>query len=369
MDKWTGITTGVTKSFVLVTNLEVDSQNKTQCKFTFYEGDLVSNGSFSGKRVGKNLSGKVTIDNPPPNGVPKSINLELKYSDDEKELTGSYESDVSAKGEVILYKLSEKQPDPTPKTIDTTLEVRYMPIQFCTFEFRAIEDVFNAMNGIASSIRGNSEANDCFPPIFTITYDKEEKISTYSIKEFYNKLRDANKIKHVGYEFENKKDLTKVYINISAQNTLDQNAVNNVRVESVDSEVVMMIPEMLRGLTSKARNLHQWCHHWSFELVIQLFGVITLLTVSFLISIKLPKFIQIENIQFYGFVTALLVFSNLWTYASRLIHAFFFTSYPVVELLNKPKNRLLPIVGIGITGSVVAYMIIESAKLILSVLK
>ena len=49
------------------------------------------------------------------------------------------------------------------------------------------------MTKIAKSIREGKESN-VLPPIYSITYDREERIRTYSVENFLNKFREANKI-------------------------------------------------------------------------------------------------------------------------------------------------------------------------------
>ena len=142
------------------------------------------------------------------------------------------------------------------------------------------------MTEVANAIRAGRD-RDVLPPIYSITFDKEERIRTYNKDDFFNKFCEAEKIHYVGFEFKDKKDMKKIYINLIRQEAANPALRSNVLVESTDKEIVTMIPEMVRGLVSKTKNKYAYLHHWSVGAFIHISGIITILVLSFLIRLCL----------------------------------------------------------------------------------
>jgi hypothetical protein len=202
------------------------------------------------------------------------------------------------------------------------------------------------MTTIAHSIRRGKE-NACHPPIYSITYDKEERIRTYVLSDFIHRINEASKIWYVGFEFKNEKDkIQNIFINISHQENFSSNIRSNICVESTDKDTATLIPEMVRGLISKDQNKHAFWHHWSLEAAVQLSAVIIFTVFSFLISKKIAASLPSEprtndNYVLIVFVILLIVSSNLWSYASRLIYNYINRTFPVVEIVSKSQKKII----------------------------
>jgi hypothetical protein len=362
MEKWTGIVSGTNRGLLFL-ELDITQDAKVSGNLSLYDAENVSlTGKVKGEQVGNCLKADVFDFTPKQTGIPTKGTVNLVISDDKKEMKGQWSTDVGTKGECVLYKFSMAEKQPIYSEPNLTLETKDISIHFCTFGKKSIEDIFRIMTSITKSIRAGKE-RDSFPPIYSITYDKEERIRTYSLDDFFKKFNESDKVWYVGFEFKDKSDLKNIFINISYQPNVIGNIRSNVLVESIDKDIVTMIPEMVRGLVSKARNRHSWCHHWLFEAGIQLSAVITMLAFAFFISKKLAVRFQAENIQSYIFVVSLILLSNIWTYLSRLVFNGFHRIYPVVEIINRPKNKIAASVFVGVVSSIIAAAVVYCVSL------
>jgi hypothetical protein len=215
----------------------------------------------------------------------------------------------------------------------------------------------------------------CNPPIYTITYDKEEKIRTYDLKNFNDKINGASKIWYVGFEFKNSKDkIQNVFINLSYQENHLSKIRSNICVESTDLETTMLIPEMVRGFITKVKNKNAFWHHWILEAIVQFSGVIILTVFSFLISKKIAgslpaNFIADNSYILIIFIILLVISSNLWTYASRFIYNYINRSFPIVEIISKSQNKLFSTIVFGVWITIFSGATIYGLKLVFSFIR
>lgn len=368
MDRWMGIISGDVRGIVSLDNLVVN-QGQATADVTIYQEEVALTAKFKGEINDIELSGNLDTFAPPGDGVSKTGNVNLKFSNDKKELKGSYQTDL-AKGEALLYKFPVKPAQQVQKDPIKTLEVKEMGLEFFTFDKKSIDELLNILTRVVTAIRENSDDKTILPPIYDINYDREERIRTYSYDDFKKKFNDANSIWHVGFEFKDERQLTKINFNLWYQPNIAAPLKSGVHVESGDKEIVMMVPEMIRGVCSKVKNSNRWAHRWLFELAIQILGIVTMLAASFFVSKKLAILMpQFNDLRFYSFVTALIIFSNLWAYASRLSFNYFYKVFPVVEIINKPKNRIMPIIVLGAIGSLIASVIYSAIISLISLLK
>lgn len=364
MEKWTGIITGTNRGLVVL-DLDMTDPKNVNGMFNLYDIENVSlSGQIEGDIDGQKLKASISNIKPQADGNPRKVEVLLNFSEDKKELKGEWKSDAETQGECVLYRFSFAGKPDVISDPSLTLETKDITIQFCTFDKKSIEDIFSIITHITRSIRTGKE-KDILPPIYSITYDKEERIRTYSLNDFLKKFYDSEKIWYVGFEFKDSRDLKNIFVNIYYQQNLTTTLRSNVLVESTDRELVLMIPEMLRGLISKVRNKHAWCHHWLFEAIIQILAVITMFALSYFLHKKFVGLFEIESTAPYVFIAFLIIFSNLWTYLSRIIFKTFYSLYPFVEIMNKPKGKILPAIFIGIFTSVIASAIIYCVQLLL----
>ena len=367
IEKWAGIISGTNRGSVILELQYLEGNRVTGSLKIYdpYEANLSC--ELEGTSTGKSVSGKIYNFQPQGEGVPTSGSVNLILDEGGKEMKGNWETNINTNGECMLYKfasLKKEVQTPEPKL---SLETKDISISFSTFDQKNVVDIFSIMTSITHSIR-EGKGQDILPPIYSITYDKEERIRTFDFEYFLSKFRQAEKIYYLGFEFKNNKDLTNVYINISRQESLALNLKSNALVESTNKETITLIPEMIRGLVSKTRNKHSFWHKWFFGAAIQLLGVFAMLAFSFLISRQFIQWSSMENIGAYSFVTVLIILSNVWTYLGNSILNIFYRFFPVVEIINKPKNKIWPTIVISITGSIFAYAIIYLMSLLLKIL-
>ena len=366
MDKWLGIITGTNRGIVSF-EWQQDAQNKIFGTFSVYDVENINiSGKVEGIVSGEKISLKLFNIQPQGDGISKSGTADLVING--KEIKGAWATDLGAKGECILYQLLQSQQSAVADLSDPdlTLETKDITIAFCTFNKKSIEDIFKIMTTIVNAIRKDKKAQ-ILPPIYSITYDAEERIRTYSLFEFLQKLSDAKKIWYVGFEFKDKIDLKNIFINISYQENIGSNIRSNVLVESTDKEIVMMIPEMVRGLVSKVKNRNLFFYHWLFEAVIQLAAVIGMFLLSYLVSNKLTISLPNYNIALdkpYIFVIVLIIFSNLWTYVSRMILGVIHRNFPVVDIRNRERVGCLREVIVTLLGAFILWAFTNFGSLI-----
>lgn len=357
MEKWTGIISGTNRGLLFL-EIDITKEAKVSGNLTLCDAEKINlSGKLRGEFKGKFLKIEVFDFIPKQDGIPTSGTANLIISDDRKEMKGEWSTNIGTKGECILYKFSISEKESNYPEPNLTLETKDISIHFSTFDKKSIEDIFRIMTSITKSIRKGKE-REVLPPIYSITYDKEEKIRTYSLDDFFKKFNESSKIWFVGFEFKDKTDLKNIFINIFYQPNFVSGLRSNVLVESTDKDIVTMIPEMVRGLVSKTRNRHSWCHHWLFEATIQLSAVITMFAIAFFISRKIAIHFKIANLEPYSFIASLIILSNLWTYLSRLLLNIFYKIYPIVEIINRPKNKIIRPLFIGVVGSIIAAAVI-----------
>ncbi len=365
MEKWTGIISGTNRGLIAL-NFDVIEGNKIVGNFQLYDiEDINLAGKVEGDIKGNNIVAKVFDFTPKQDGIPTEGTVNLVISDDRKEMKGQWQTNIGTKGECVLYKFSITGRQPIYKEANLTLESKDIAITFCSFDKKSIEDLIKIMTHVANSIR--EERERILPPIYSITYDKEELVRTYSLDDFFDKFNEANKIWYVGFEFNDEIDSTEIRINLSHRTDLRYPLLrSNVRVQSTKKNIVTMIPEMVRGLVSKAKNRNRFWHHWGLEASIQVFVVITVFALSFFVSKKLALAFpsQLGDNRVYIFIILLIILSNLWTYFFRLVFNGIYGSFPVVEITNKAKNKLIPVFVVGMFISIFAYAVIYCARLL-----
>jgi len=365
MEKWTGIISGTNRGLVFL-DLDIDKNNQVTGSFNLYDADTISvSGKIQGEVKDNNLTAKLSDFTHKQEGAPKEGQIECVVSPDKKEMTGKWSTDINTKGDCILYKIPTPEKQPTAISPNITLETKDTTLYFCTFDKKSIENLLTIMTDITGAMR-EGKKDKVLPPIYSITYDKEERIRTYSLGDFLTKFNEAEKIWYVGFEFKDETDLKNIFINISYQANLGASFRSNVLVASTEKNTVTIIPELVRGLVSKIKNRNRWCHHWLFEALIQVAAVVTMFALSFLISRKLAMSFpsQLEAHRAYIFVISLIILSNLWTYFFRLVFNYIYKSFPVVEILNKPKNKVIPRLVVGIIGSIFTSAIIYCLSLL-----
>ena len=364
MEKWTGIISGTNRGLVVL-DFDMIESNKIKGTFNLYDVENINlSGKVEGEIQDKVLRAKIFEINPQVEGNPKEGEVSLTFSDDNKELKGQWKTDAETQGECTLYKFSLSEKSDLITDPNLTLETKDITVQFCTFDKKSVENIFSIMTHVTRSIRSGKE-KEILPPIYSVTYDKEERIITYSLEDFLKKFYESDKIWYVGFEFKDSRELKNIFINFYFQQNMTTSLRSNVLVASTDKELVLMIPEMIRGLISKTRNRHAWCHHWIFEASIQILAVITMFALAYFLHKRVVEFLKIENTAPYIFIAWLIVLSNLWTYLSRLIFNTFHNLYPVVEIINKRKGKILPVIFIGVITSIIAAAVIYCVDLLL----
>jgi len=245
METWTGIVSGTNRGLIIV-HLDFDKPEQVTGNFNLYGIDTKSlSGEIQAQLKDDHLLGKIHNIVPAGEGLPTEGNIDFVISHDKKEMKGKWSTSVDTKGECVLYKFSMPESQRLQRELNLTLEAKDTPISFCTFDKKSIHDIFNIMTNIAKSIREEKEQG-ILPPIYSITYDKEERIRTYSLDDFLNKFDESTKIWYVGFEFRNKGEITNIVINISYRANLASLFVSNVLVESTKKDIVTVIPEMVR---------------------------------------------------------------------------------------------------------------------------
>lgn len=368
MENWTGIISGTNRGLILL-NFDITKENKVVGDFKLCDiEDISLSGKVEGNIKGDNIVAKVFDFTPKQDGVPTEGTVNLIISADKKEMKGTWETNLDTKGECILYKFSITEKQQTGKE-PTTLETKEIAIDFCSFDKKRIEEMFNIITIVAKSIRKGRE-RDIFQPIYSINYDKEERVRTYSLPDFFNKFNEANKIWYVGFELRDKNGMEEILINISYKQDVSTFSRSSVLVKSTQKDIVTMIPEMVRGLVGKARNRNSFWYHWSLEAVTQIFAVITMFAISFFVSKNLASTFpsQLEANRVYIFLALLIILSNLWTYFYRLIFNRIHKYFPMIEIINKSKNRLSPGLFVGVIASILAGGIIYFLALIWTLL-
>ena len=354
MEKWAGILNGTNRGIVFF-SLDVDKENKTSGNITLYDTENTDlSAKFHGEIKNNRLVAKLYEFTPQGEGSPTCGDVSLSFSKDKKELKGKWSTNAGTKGECILYKNIKQQQTATPTTTPTTLETRDITITYCTFNKKNIESLFQILSDVA-----NAKASSTEKPIYTITYDKEERVRTFEYEDFTNKFKEAERIWYIGFEFRDKTGLNNIIVNIYHQANLLTTLRSNIVVESTESKAVTAIAEMARGIIGKVANKHARYHSFWFEATTQIVAVLTMLALSFLAGRSLAVVFSNDSLKYYGSVGALILLSNFWTYIQRLFrHGFINKVFPVVEIINRPKNRIAPIIGFGAIGSVVATVII-----------
>lgn len=365
MEKWTGIISGTNRGLIVLDS-DITGENKIVGNFQLNDAEGINiSGKLQGNVNDSNITARLFDFTPAQEGVPTEGTVTLAISDDKKEMKGQWQTNVDTKGECILYKFSITEKPPIYKEPNLTLETKDISIRYCSFDKKSVEDIFKIMTDVANSIR-EGKGRDILPPIYSITYDKEERVRTYSLTDFFEKFNGASKIWYIGFEFKDTVELKNIYMNISYQQTLSPALRSNVLVESTNKEIVAMIPEMVRGLISKVRNKNSFWHHWVLGASIQLLAVIVTFALSFLVSkrlaLRFPS--QLGDIRVYIFIISFLVLSNLWTYFSRLAFNGIYATFPVTQITNKPKNRVTPVLIVAIIGSILAVAIIYCVSLL-----
>lgn len=363
VEKWTGIISGTNRGIVDLKIQRID-EKRIIGTLSIHETNSANFAcDVSGTVDGNSIVGGLSNFSPESDSLPKSGNINLTLDEEGKEMKGTWETDIHTRGECILYKFNIQGMEhflaADPKI---TLETKDISIIYSTFEAKDVLDIFSIMKNVAKSLRQNKE-KDVSPPIYSITYDKEEKIATYDFNYFRRKFETAEKVLYLGFEFKNKVDGTSIYINIHRRNSMVEGLKSNVLVESTNKDAITLIPEMGRGLVSKARNKYSLVHQWYFGAAVQMIGVIVILALSFLLSGQIRELSSMENIEVYSFVALLIIFSNVWTYLGQSILNSFYRFFPVVEILNKPKNKIFQNMVIGIAASISASAIIYLVSL------
>ncbi|MFC1634073.1 hypothetical protein ACFL5Z_04470 [Planctomycetota bacterium] len=368
MEKWTGIISGTNRGLVVI-ELDIVDENRIAGIFNLYDAENINlTGKIEGTIEGNGLEAKAFEFRPEGERVPTECKLNLTISEDGKEMRGEWETDIDTKGECILYKFSigTKQAEYEEPTL--TLEAKDVSIEFCSFDERSIKDVVNIMTDIANSIRKGKE-QDILPPIYSIWYDREERVRTYSRDDFFNKFKEASNIRYIGFEFKHKGEITNIILNLVHQERYNPSLRSHILVESTDKAVVTLIPEMVRGLVSKAKNNYRFWHHWGIEASIQILVVITVFVISYIVSRKIAlAFPQMSQNRIYVFIVLLIIMSNLWTYLSRLVFNLICRAFPRVEINNRPKSKFFPVLVVAIFVSVFASAIIYCVTLLLKFL-
>ncbi len=318
MESWTGIISGTNRGLVFL-NFEISEENKIVGTLRFFDAEGITlSGKVEGSIKGNVLEAKLFDFSPRQEGVPTEGTIILTISEDQKEMKGQWRTNIDTQGDCVLYKFSIAT-KPAMTESNLTLETKDISIFFCSFNKKHIEDIIKIMTEIAKSIREGKES-DILPPIYSITYDKEERVRTYLIEKFFDKFNKADKIWYIGFELRDNNNLKKIFINLYYQQNIATSLRSNVLVEDTESEIVTMVPEMVRGLVSKSKNKHSFFHHWLFEATIQILGVVTMLAFAFFVSTKLvlsfPN--QLGDKDIYIFVVILIVLSNLWAYSERV---------------------------------------------------
>ena len=67
---------------------------------------------------------------------------------------------------------------------------------------------------------------------------------------------------------------------------------------------------------------------------------------------------QFDDKGIYIFVVVLIILSNFWTYSFRIIFSIIYEMFPVVEINNSPKTKIMPGLKVGIITAIFASTII-----------
>ncbi len=374
MENWTGIIKGTNRGLLNLQFEYIDKANVVGT-FTLNDADAINvTAKIEGHREGNLIKAKLFDFQPKVQGVPAQGVADLTISENETKMEGTWQTDIGTKGECTLYRFSIDEKRPIIQEPAMTLETKDITIAYYSFDRKDIVELFKVMTGIAQSIRKGKES-DCFPPIYTIVYDKEERIRTYTLDDFIHKLDGALKIWYVGFEFKNAKDIIQnIFINISYQEGYAPNLRSNVCVESTEKEITVVIPEMVRGFITKAKNKNIIWHHWILEAVVQLSGVIILTVFSFLISKKIAAVLPSEwksgdTYILIVFIILLILSSNLWTYTSRFIYNYINRTFPIVEIISKSQKKVLSNIIFTVLVTLFSGATIYCLKLIVSFVK
>ena len=362
--KWTGVVQGTNRGFVILDAAVVGDDLNGHITLFDVDGENVR-ARVKGKVKGQSVVAKLDSFQPTGNGNPTEGTIEATLSQDGREMNGTWKTNAETSGNLLLYQITSQAVEQGVIDPKLTLETRELPVRFCTFDSQRIKEIFGLIHNVCKERRQGYESQ-INPPIYSITYDGEESIRTYVLEDFLSKLEGAKQISHVGVEFQvsYNQRVEKVNLSFSYQPNLTYPAMNHISVASTEKNMAIMVSEMLRGAISKAKNYNWWCHRRYCEAVVQLIAVISIISFSYMVKKKLSAFLGNEEVSSYGFIAALIILSNLWTYLSSMLFAALYKYNPVVEIINRPKNKLLPRIFFAVAASSITGIIYYFVQLL-----
>ena len=265
-----------------------------------------------------------------------------------KKLMGEIEKADPQKSEISEAKSS-------PPLVDT-LAFRHLEPKFLTFDDRAIESLIKLANRVRTEIEASAK-NAITLMTFLIRKDNET-IATYRWEEFLRVYEQANKIHSVEIHVKDyatpQQSNRSISIKLQTATSPELNeAVNVISVVGEDPTWVDGIYSAFQNAVGRLKNRHFFWYRTSVLAIAQILAVLTFTIYSVFLGQKMARFIPINNPEVYTFIVFLLLFSNIWSYASNVLLGFIQKRNPVVELINKPPSTL----GLTIFWSIVTGVI------------
>ena len=127
-----------------------------------------------------------------------------------------------------------------------------------------------------------------------------------------------------------------------------------ITVTSDESDWVDVSYSSVKDVLARFASNNGYIRNKWTEFIIQILGVFVGFVISLWAGSLIADKLKGDNMFLVGFVLSLLLFSNVWTYGSRVLFNFVNTRFPNVEFFRPDKERLHWLVQTVFGGVVVA---------------
>lgn len=114
---------------------------------------------------------------------------------------------------------------------------------------------------------------------------------------------------------------------------------------------------LVSDILSKYKNKNGWVRTSWMHLIVQIAGVAFGFFISLWISMKISPKLSIQNSFVICFLFVLLIFSNMWSYLSKLILVLLDNYFPNIKFYRPDKDRIDWLMQTVIDGIIVAIVL------------
>ncbi|HDL0331581.1 TPA: hypothetical protein PWK97_002872 [Legionella pneumophila] len=207
----------------------------------------------------------------------------------------------------------------------------------------------NTLNGLIP--KGDDGAKT---PIFYFTIRFDGKgYRVFSQEELLAHFKQAKEVERIIFTLETGESIRTVRnIGVVIELKLDQNNPGNCSlvVTSDDQEMVNTVFFSFQEVLMNCKNKYGFVRTAWMELFVQIVGIAFGFIFSLWAAVKIAPRISIENSFVICFFFIFLLFSNTWSYLSKLIHGFLNYIFPNVYFYRPDKHRMTWLMQIIVTA-------------------